>query len=320
VRQTAEWAAGQARKAVGAVQNIDASRLQQIEAEHKLMSQNMTDLSNVLQALSTDRIGGGSGNPDVQRIENIPGKRYPYDYLVEIPIDANDTSTRTGTVTISQEGPFIAVARYATFLSQYAFQVTDPETQAQGNFLGRSNGRFRPISSATDFLDSILPADTQRVIAFPGTGAASYSSPALHAPYRTMQFDGRITVREQGSSLPRSNIPVPSSFWSQFINSPFQLGALDFYARANVIEFRVEPQHVNNPSAGNIQGIGAGGVFPFSDAQFDNHEGINDPENLAVIDGDPDPVTRLPAGTLIIGMHGERIIQPPGAVVNTGSI
>jgi len=98
------------------------------------------------------------------------------------------------------------------------------------------------------------------------------------------------------------------------------LGTLDFYARANVIEFRVEPQHVNNPSAGNIQGIGAGGVFPFSDAQFDNHEGINDPENLAVIDGDPDPVTRLPAGTLIIGMHGERIIQPPGAVVNTGSI
>lgn len=283
--------------------------------------QHLTDLSTVLKQLNFDRIGdplAASGPPykGILRIEDIPGRRVPFDYLVEIPIDANDPSEQQGSITISQTGPFVAVARYVTFLSEYQAQFTDPETATVATFLGRSNGRFRPTHSAWDLFDAALPADTSRVIAFPGTGAPSYSSPASHAPYRTMEFDGRILIRQQGSGYPRSNIPVPSTFWSTQINSPFNLGALDFFARSEIVEFNVTPTHVNNPNAGNIQGIGAGGVFPFLDAQFDHHEGIDDTLNPAVAPGDPDPVQRLPAGRIIIGFHGYRIIQPPGVVTD----
>jgi hypothetical protein len=319
----ADWAAGAARRAEEQAAAHGAGVEQavgQMRHDHELVMQNLTDLSNVLEATKVNRIGGGNGNPDIQRIEQIPGRRVPFDLITEISIAANDTSVRSGTNTISQEGPFVGVARYCAFLSQYTFQFTDPVSGDISNFLGRTNGRWRPVHSMADFNDSILPADVQRIVAFPGTGDASYSSPALHAPYRSMEQDFRITLLNQGSSFPRSNIPVPSPFWTTFVNSPFQLGALDFFARSEVIEYRVQPQHVNNPRSGNIQAITAGGIFPFSDAQFDNHEGVNDPVNAAVAPGDPDPVTRLPNGTLVIGMHGYRIIQPPGAVVNTGAV
>ena len=169
-------------------------------------------------------------------------------------------------------------------------------------------------------MDAFLPHDVKRIVAMPGTGAPSYSSPALHAPARSMQFDAAITLKNQGSGYPRSNIPVPSSFYSKFLNSPFELGALDFFARSDVIEFQVQPMHVNNPNYGNLSEFGAGGVFPFASAQFDHHEGINDTENLELVEGAADPVTRVPEGILIIGLHGYRIIQPPGAVVSLAAV
>lgn len=291
------------------------------EDSYQQVMQHLQDLSLVLKSLNFNRIGdplAAAGPPyqGILRIEDIPGRRVPFDYLVEIPINANDPTTQQGSITISQTGPFVAVARYVTFLSEYQGQFTDPEDGAVATFLGRSNGRFRPVHSAWDLFDATMPPDTSRVIAFPGTGAPSYSSPASHAPYRTMEFDGRIVVRNQGSGYPRSNIPVPTTFWTTQIQSPFNLGALDFFARSEVVEFVVTPTHINNPNAGNIQGIGAGGVFPFLDAQFDHHEGINDTLNPIVAPGDPDPVRRLPAGRIIIGLHGYRIIQPPGVVTD----
>lgn len=301
----AEWAAGTARSNAGA--------LDKVAGEHDLIKSSLKQMEQTLSSIQ--KLGGGSGNPDIQRIENIPGRRVPFDYVTEISIADSDTSLRTGTFTVTQAGPFVAVARMATFLSQYAFQDADG-----ARFVGRSNGRFRPIHSASDMMDAFLPADVQRVVAFPGNGAASYSSPALHAPYRTMEFDARIKIIDQGSSFPRSNLPVPSPFWTTFINSPFQLGALDFFARNSVIEYQVQPQHVANPDAGNLAGIGATGVFPFGNAQFDHHEGVVDPENPDAQEGDPDPITRLPNGTLILVQHGYRIVQPPGAVVNPSAV
>lgn len=307
IRRIAEYGAGTARRSA---ENHEA-----IKREHDLLRQSLSQMQQTLQAVQQNTLGAGSGSPDIQRIENIPGRRVPFDYVTEIPIAANVTSQRTGTFTITQEGPFVVTARMATFLSQYAFENADG-----ASFLGRTNGRFRPIHSASDIMDAFLPADVQRVVAFPGDGAPSYSSPALHAPSRSMQFDARIKMLNQGSSFPRSNLPVPTPFWTTFINSPFQLGALDFFARADIVQYEVTPQHVNNPNAGNLAGIGATGVFPFSDAQFDHHEGINDIEDPDAEPGDPDPITRLPNGTLIINLHGYRIIQPPGAVVNTSAV
>jgi hypothetical protein len=325
LRQTSEmaqWAATQARRAVELAQSggADAAAAARIQQEHQEMQREIRDLRNVLSSMRMDRIGGGNGTPDIQRIENIPGERTPFDMLVEIPIDANDTSIKQGTITVSMEGPFVAVARYCTFLSQYQFQRKDPESNDVGTFIGRSNGRFRPIHSAADFNDGLLPGDVTRLVAFPGNGAPSYASPSNHSPYRSMETDFRCMVRKQDSGFPRSNVAVPSTFWTTFVNSPFQLGALDFYPRASVIEFSIQPQHTNNPRAGNLIGYGAGGVFPYVDSQYDHHEGIADPLDPRLAPGDNDPVTRLPKGVLIIGLHGYRITQPPGAVLNLANV
>jgi len=306
--QTAQYAAANSRKALeilsgqGAVVAGIKEQLSSVAKEHDA-------LLLVLKQLSAQRTGG---NPNLQYIENVPGRRIPFDYLVDIPIGNNVNSVQQGTITISQEGPFVAVARYATFLSQYQFQRTDPVSGAAVAFQGRSYGRYRPIASVWDIQDGTLRSQVTQAEAFPGTGSPHVLSPSNGSPFRTMQQDMRIKVEDAGSSFPRSNIEVPSTFWSTEINSPFQLGALDFFERNSVITFKVLPLHVNNPSFGNIQSFGAPNAnFPFLASGWDYVEGINDQNDAAA--GATDPIVRLPNGILTIGFHGYRIIQGPGA-------
>jgi hypothetical protein len=125
---------------------------------------------------------------------------------------------------------------------------------------------------------------------------------------------------------------VPSSMWSTAINSPWTLGALDFYERGEVIKFEVQPLHVNNPPAGNVVGrsvvpllggLGNAAGFPFLAGQFDAHEGIATTGGMtAVEDGgtdfinllETDTIQRLPDGILTLGFDGYRIEQPIGPV------
>ena len=162
-----------------------------------------------------------------------------------------------------------------------------------------------------DLSDSMLGYQPVVGAALPGAGAGIYASPSNHSSFRSMEFDGLIEFINQGSGFRRQNIQLPSAFYTAEINSPFALGALDFFERGEVLEWNVTPLHSNNPLAGNVQGFGIGGVYPFLSSQYDVHEGILDPE---VQDETTDPITRLPNGILIIGFHGYRIIQPPGTV------
>jgi hypothetical protein len=277
--------------------------LQELQAQQ----QQLRDLSS---ALSRVQVSGGE-SPGIQRIENIPGRRVPFDYIVDIPIGPNITSVQQGTIQISQEGPFIATARFATFLSQYQFERVDPQTGAKSVFSGRSFGRYRPIHSAWDLNDGQPLSCVTQSVAFPGTGAPHVVSPANASPFRSMEGDFRIKFENAGSSYPRSNIEVPSTFWTRNINEPFDLGALDFFERGEVLTFKVLPTHANNASFGNVFGFGAPNpLFPFSSSQWDSVEGISDPN----IDGvTEDPIVRAPQGVLTIGFHGYRLIQPPGA-------
>jgi hypothetical protein len=131
-----------------------------------------------------------------------------------------------------------------------------------------------------------------------------------------MEFDGNILFVNSGSGYPRTNDSsgIPSSMYVSGINDAFQLGALDFFERGETLEWNVTPMHENNPSAGNVFGFGtvnANNIFPFSDAQYDVQEGVLDPD---IADVSTDPVSRNPAGFLILGFHGFKIIQPPGPV------
>lgn len=207
----------------------------------------------------------------------------------------------------------VCTCRYATFLSAFAFEVRDPEDPGVvDNFNGRSFGRYRPIHSAWDLNDGQPYSEVVQAAAFPGTGAPHVASPSNASPFRTMEPDFRIRFENAGSSFPRSNIEVPSSFWTTEINSPFMLGALDVFERGEVLTFKVLPLHPNNPAFSNILGFGAPNpAFPFVDSGWDAVEGVSDPNVVAA--AAVDPVTRVQDGILTIGFHGYRIVQPAGA-------
>jgi hypothetical protein len=305
LEQSVAFAAQQSRQAAQMAANTQAQN-EQLRMQLQAQSQSLQQLA---AALGKVQVHGG-GNPDIQRIENIPGRRVPFDYLIDIPIGPNVTSVQQGTITISQEGPFVAVARYATFLSQYQFERQD-ETGARTTFSGRSFGRYRPIHSAWDLNDGQIISEVSQATAFPGTGAPHIQSPSNASPFRTMEGDYRIKFENAGSSYPRSNIEVPSPFWSKNINEAFDLGALDFFERGEVLTFKVLPTHANNAAYGNVFGFGAPNpLYPFVDSQWDGVEGVVDPNNAAA---ETDPITRAPQGVLTIGFHGYRVIQPPGA-------
>lgn len=290
----------------------------QMQADHAGMRQEMARLAqnaeDLRQALGRVQMLQASGNPGIQRVENIPGRRIPFDLAVDIPINNAVNSVQQGTVTIGQEGPFVAVGRYAIFQSQFGFEVTDPEDSSVATFYGRSFGRFRPIHSAWDLNDGL--ARSQIVLpgapAFPGTGAPHVMSPSNMAPFRSMQTDMRIQFTNAGSSFPRQNIAIPSAWYTKDISSPFELGALDVFERGEVLQWQVLPLHPNNPPYGNLFGFGAPNpAYPFVNSGFDVHEGISDPNNPAA--GTTDPVTRVANGVLTIGFFGYRIVQPAGA-------
>ena len=306
--QSAGLAVKQSRDALAIAQQM-ANQHAGMHAELGRLAQNAEELKSAMGRLQMQR---GAEPPDIQRIENIPGRRIPFDLLVDIPINAQTTSVQQGTITISQEGPFVAVARYATFLSAFSYQVRNPANGNIATFNGRSFGRYRPIHSAWDLNDG--QPYTQLVMAAPppGSGAPHVVSPGNASPFRTMEPDFRIKFENAGSSFPRSNIEVPSAFWTKSINEPFPLGALDFFERGEVMTIKVLPLHPNNPAFGNLSGYGAPNpAYPFLDSGWDAIEGINDENNPLA--GDLDPVTRVQNGILTIGFHGYRIVQPAGA-------
>lgn len=284
------------------------------QANHAMLQQELArqqqELKQFQQTLANLQ-AKGSGDPHhVRYVEQIPGRRIPFDLMVQIPIGSNVVAPQQQSTIISQDGPFVAVARFATFQSAYQFSVNDGNGNV-ASFQGRSYGRFRPIHSAWDLNDGSSGYQPIVGAAIPGTGAGIYASPSNHSNFRTMEFDGSIEFQNQGSGFKRQNLPLPSAFYTTEINSPFALGALDFFERGEVLQWSVTPLHVNNPPAGNVAGYASGGFYPFLASQYDVHEGVLDP---LVAEQQTDLATRLPDGILTIGFHGYRIIQPPGPV------
>jgi hypothetical protein len=308
------------------------------------ISGRIDELSRVtasMQAKRSGRIWQGRST----MIEDIPGRRVPYVMVVDIPISADTTSVRESSITISQEGPFVAVRRMATFQSALEYQVLTPGGSI-ARFTGRSFGRYRPIHSVCDVNDSqhnsygvtsqwwLAAFANPSALAGTELPTGSLGLASNMSSFRTMEFDGRISVINAGSSYPRQNISVPSAFWAAECNTPVALGALDFFERGEVITIRVQPNHVNNAPAGNVDGdavfpvrsgaspaFGSGG-YPFVEGQYDAHEGIAAPGSnqletpvaapLTPVIASSDRVTRLPDGILTIAYEGYRIIQPPG--------
>lgn len=288
-----------------------AAELGAVRSQLTQATMNQEALKNALSRLQVQQT---QGDPNIQRIENVPGRRIPFDCLVEIPIPAGQTATQQQTYLIPQTGPFVAVARYATFLSLLQYQLLNENGQVTGTFNGRSFGRFRPVSSVGDLndgqiIDPVIADAAQP--AFPGTGQPYLPSIPSMSPFRSMGGDFRIAFQEEGANIVRQNKPVPSTFWSKGLCEPVELPCLDFFERNSVLKFEVTPTRPMNPAFGNAFGFtGPSNNYPFSDAQYDQVEGIVDEFDVST---NTDLVRRVPNGVLILGFFGYMIVQPAGA-------
>ena len=138
LRQQIGYAAHHAKQAVSIAQQAGGA-VSQILAQQQAQAKQYEALQTAMNAITMSK---GGTNPSIQYVENIPGRRVVFDYLVDIPITSDLTSVVQQTITISQEGPFVAVARYATFNSQFQFQVIDPDSGETANF--GASGRTPP--------------------------------------------------------------------------------------------------------------------------------------------------------------------------------
>lgn len=307
-------------------------------------------------------------------LDQIPGRHIPYDFLCKIPILDGQPGNVQETIYVTPEGPFVATARFAVFQSFHSFEVRDAEGQS-ATFFGRSNGRFRPISSDADIMDAVRAFDQPNqyqpayigtatneagdIVAvgnplgvnalsdadsyvhmlpgWPGNGIPITASPFSMSAFRTMSFDGLISVETKGSQFRRQQIPVPSTFWTSPDGGATPLATLDVFEPGELVTVSVQPSHANNPAYGNIQNSGyfntaAGawtfdpatgaatgnpfppGLFPSLASQYDGHEGIDGASRPGDTSTTTDPVSRNATGVLYIGYKGYKIIQPPAIV------
>ena len=307
----------QARQALQAFQQArsDVDQLRQVNGAQAAQLQ---QLAGLVQGLKVGSGGTGSGprqigRPDMLTIEEIPGRRIPYDLTVQIGIPDSQSTPVTGSYPLSMDGPFIAVARYATFISSYTFQVTTGDSTER--YTGRTWGRQRPISSVLDLMDAVggwvdgtTDADLGGDCGDNSAPSPSVTSrPTSRSPGRSMVFDGYIEI--SSSVYPRQNQQVPTSLWAPGFNQMLQLPVLDYWEKGETIELKVEPLHQNNPAGGNIQALL--GSMPYLQGQFDGQEGVGYPA-WACKSGTPDIIARRPSGILVVGLLGYKILQPPG--------
>ena len=358
-------------------------RVQQLAQENERLRQTVTETKILTEALKNTSFSPGPspiggdfrarktfakawGGAGYVSLDNIEGRFVPYDLFVEIPIAGDSSQSVNGTLSVDIAGPFVAVKRYAAFLSQYKYQVQF-SNGTKATFNGRSFGRWRGISSNTDVNDAMRAFDqlsqyqpmisgaiyngtdiipvlnpaavnpgsvdpTNTLPNFPGTGRPLVVSPTSMSSGRSMGFDGTVAIVPQGAQFNRQNIPVPTSLWVDQFNGAVELGCYDVFEPGEQIVATVTPTHPNNPAFGNIQSLvalnadyafdpatGAAnnnplpvGNWPWIQGQFDGHEGINDETLLGDTSVDVDRVIRVPAGILVIGYMGFRIIQAPG--------
>lgn len=297
-----------------------AHQLQQMGNALNAQGRLVTDLRNevsklrgiesVLSSVKVGRQGGMSGfgddtsperrNAPMLRdpsghgyvsLDQIPGRHIPYDFMCRIPIVDGQAGTLQQTLYVSPDGPMVVTGRYAIFQSAHTFEVTGADGNA-ATFFGRSNGRFRPISSSSDIMDAVRafaqPSQYQPsylgavydgtdIIAvgnpagvnpssnaaslfrlppnWPGNGLPIIASPYSMSASRTMSFDGLISVETKGSNFKRQEIPTPSTFWTKENGGIQKLGTLDVFEPGEIVQISVEPQHVNNPAYGNVQNL-----------------------------------------------------------------
>ena len=151
---------------IGAMENhinrlaADNQALRQMATESKILGEVLKNTQ-----VSGKQLGGGDfkankawakawGGADYVSLDAIQGRFIPFDLFTEIIVPDNASTTLDGVLKVSMEGPFVATHRYAAFISDVRYQVNF-SNGSSATFKGRTNGRFRGISSNTDTVDAL---------------------------------------------------------------------------------------------------------------------------------------------------------------------
>lgn len=104
-----------ARTLISSAQTEIANLRKSIKSDTRMSTAVLEDLQERLKRSS-------SWNRSVKDLEDLPGLKVPKWYMVEIPFDYGDTSSKTGEVIISAEGPFVCTQ----IQTYYRITDTDP--------------------------------------------------------------------------------------------------------------------------------------------------------------------------------------------------
>jgi len=289
-----------------AIQRADAAAAMARQGQQAIASMKSEVMIAISKAVRDSMaINVPGSRADMKYVDSIPGKRVAFDHVASIPVAADSPGPYSQSIYVTPDGYFVATHRYATFLSEFTFQVTT-EGRETAQFQGRSNGRYRPVHSSCDLLDAQGGWSRPIGAASPGTGIWQVESQTNRSGFRTMQFDGLLEIIVRDSDYRRQSNPVPTSLWAPGFSGIQELPVPDVFRPGTTIEINLQANHTNNPQAGNIQGVV--GSLPYLDGQFDGHEGIG---YAAAVQAEvSDAVTRRPDGIFVCGFLGYRILSP----------
>ena len=175
--------------------------------EHRRVLAEHAEIKAKVDALSAHRKEG----PRSTYIEDIPGKRVPYIYSADITLAAGVTARTQGTMTISQDGPFVVDALAATW-----------RINAAGSAF---NGRQLPISSADP-----------NYVGTPQTAAGVIAGNIFDE-----LIDFEWEVFDAGSDRAWQNIPAASRQLFTSRENPLHLPTSGFFERNSVISVFITP-------------------------------------------------------------------------------
>jgi|ETNvirnome_2_300_1030623.scaffolds.fasta_scaffold14082_3 hypothetical protein len=133
------------------------------------LQQQINGLNGVIQGLQGGAAGFGALKADVDKviseqekakallqqpryIEDIPGPRMPYTYVVNVPFTAADTASQTDSVTIAADGPFVVTSMTAFW------RPTDSASAFVNQWL--------PITRLPFRVGGVVPATLEADVAF----------------------------------------------------------------------------------------------------------------------------------------------------------
>ena len=186
-------------------------------------------LQGQLEGLSGDNSGLGQLKNDVEKvikeqaeaksllqtprfIEDIPGPRMPYTYVIEIPFTALDTVSQTRSVTIAADGPFVTTAMTAF---------------------------WRPTDAASTFTNQWLPVSRLSTRVFNGQLPALLNADADFIQYPEFSF--KMTTGGSGRFWQSDWLAGPM-FDQMPAARPWYTGISGWIERTNTVSVEARPE------------------------------------------------------------------------------